>query len=133
MAVPGPVTSAQSEGVHQLVRNGAASIVTRGEEVLELVGASGQHLLQPRRGHTRRRDLLPPRDQQVLEAVPLGRGVGAPSIARAAGVNLLDVRSALERLRKRGLVEGPPDGWRIRRGNGCDSAADSPEIPTMDS
>ena len=38
----------------------------------------------------------------------------------------------LERLRARGLVEGPPDGWRIRRGNAADSAADCPEIPTMD-
>ena len=39
MGVPGPVTSAPSEGVHQLIRTGAAALVTRGSEVLELVGA----------------------------------------------------------------------------------------------
>jgi DNA processing protein len=132
MAVPGPVGSAQSEGVHQLVRQGAAVLVTRGDEVLEIVGASGEHLVEPRRGRTRTRDHLPPRDQQVLEAVPLGRPAAADSIARAAGIGLLDVRSALERLRTTGLVEASDRGWRICSGKGADSAAGAPEIPTID-
>ena len=33
MGVPGPVTSAPSEGVHELLRTGAAALVTRGEHV----------------------------------------------------------------------------------------------------
>lgn len=33
--VPGPVTSAASQGVHQLIRAGAAGLVTSGEDVLE--------------------------------------------------------------------------------------------------
>ena len=46
MGVPGPVTSAPSEGVHELVRSGAAVLVTRGEHVLEAVSVAGS---QPRR------------------------------------------------------------------------------------
>ena len=46
MGVPGPVTSAPSEGVHQLIRTGAATLVTRADEVLELIGPMGEHLLE---------------------------------------------------------------------------------------
>ena len=38
MGVPGPVTSAASQGVHQLIRSGAATLVTEAADVLELVG-----------------------------------------------------------------------------------------------
>ena len=42
MGVPGPVTSAPSQGVHQLIRTGAATLVTSGAEVLEVVGPAGR-------------------------------------------------------------------------------------------
>lgn len=113
MAVPGPVTSAQSQGVHDLIRSGAASLVTRGEEVLEVVGESGEHLTTPARAHTRRRDKVPPRDARVLDAVPLARPAPVDSIASTAGVALLDVQSALRRLARDGLVERLPHGWRL--------------------
>ena len=45
MGVPGPVTSAQSQGIHQLIRTGEAILVTQGSEVLELVGDVGTHLV----------------------------------------------------------------------------------------
>jgi DNA processing protein len=38
MAVPGPVTSAASEGTNALIRSSAAALVTSGADVLELVG-----------------------------------------------------------------------------------------------
>ena len=41
MGVPGPVTSAPSEGVHELLRSKDAALVTRGADVLELVSPSG--------------------------------------------------------------------------------------------
>lgn len=44
MGVPGPVTSVTSAGVHDLVRSGAATLVTSGNDVLELVGPVGEHL-----------------------------------------------------------------------------------------
>jgi DNA processing protein len=131
MAVPGPVTAAQSEGVHQLVRRGAAGLVTRGQEVLEMVGESGEHLDQPRRGQTRRRDQLPERDKQVLEAVPLHRGASVDSVARTAGIGLFEVQSLLHRFQREGLVERADGGWRISDTKASDSAAESSEIPTM--
>ena len=113
MGVPGPVTSAPSQGVHELVRTGAAALVTSGGDVLELVGAAGQHLQEPPRAPERARDRLPVRDQQVLDAVPVGRGSRSDSIARTAGVRLVDVGSALGRLEGAGLVERDEDGWRL--------------------
>jgi DNA processing protein len=131
MSVPGPVTAAQSEGTHELLRKGAASLVTRGEEVLELVAPSGHHLVAPRRGRVYARDRLTPRQQQVLDAVPRHRGVGADAIARSAGIGLLDTQAALQRLEKMDIVARRSDGWRIRDVNAPDSPAENPEVPTM--
>jgi DNA processing protein len=113
MGVPGPVTSAQSQGVHELIRTGAASLVTRGDEVLELVGDAGTHLATPPRAPARRRDQLPPRDARVLDAVPLTRAAPVDSIATTAGMALLDVQAALRRLVRDGLVELSEHGWRL--------------------
>jgi DNA processing protein len=113
MGVPGPVTSAPSEGVHQLIRSGAATLVTRADDVLELTGAMGEHLAEPPRAPTTRRDRLTRRQQQVLEAVPLLRPAPSDSIARTAGLGLVHVRSALDGLARRGLVERLPTGWRL--------------------
>jgi DNA processing protein len=37
MAVPGPVTSAQSEGSHQLIKDRAAALVTTGADILRAI------------------------------------------------------------------------------------------------
>jgi DNA processing protein len=113
MGVPGPVTSAQSEGVHELIRSGAATLVTHGAHVLELVGEAGSHLVTPPRGETRPRDRLPARDARVLDAVPFTHAASVVSIAATAGLALLDVQSALRRLDRDGLVELCADGWRL--------------------
>jgi DNA processing protein len=113
LGVPGPVTSAPSQGVHQLIRSGAATLVTSGEEVLELVGAAGEHLVEAPRGPARPRDRLSLRHQQVLDAVPVASGARADSIARTAGLGLVEVRSTLVRLRAHGLVEESGTGWRL--------------------
>ncbi|WP_316932063.1 DNA-processing protein DprA [Nocardioides marmotae] len=113
MGVPGPVTSAPSQGVHQLVRTGAATLVTSPEDVLELVGVSGVHLVEEPRGPERPRDRLSLRHQQVLDAVPVGQPVHADSISRTAGLSLSDTGNALVRLRALGLVDADGDGWRL--------------------
>jgi DNA processing protein len=123
MGVPGSVTAAQSQGVHQLIRKGVASVVTNGEDVLELVSTSGEHLETPRRGDTHTRDKLPARDSQVLDAVPARRPAPADSIARAAGIGLLDTRSALQRLERAGFVVQVSGGWCIGGANAADSAS----------
>jgi DNA processing protein len=116
MGVPGPVTSATSEGVHALIRSGGATLVTRPEDVLELVGAMGSHLVDEPRGPTRRRDGLSHRQRQVLEAVPVGSPAPSDSIARTAGMGLVAVRSALNGLLRRDLVVHSPRGWRLADG-----------------
>jgi DNA processing protein len=113
LGVPGPVTSAPSQGVHQLIRDGAAGLVTSGSDVLEAVGAIGEHLLEPPRGAEHPRDGLNTRQKQVLDAVPVVTSAGSDSIARAAGLALVEVRSTLTALEGRGLVECTPNGWRL--------------------
>lgn len=113
MGVPGPVTSVSSTGVHERLRTGAMSLVTSGADVLELVGESGAHLVDPARAPTTARDRLTARQRQVLDAVPVAAGVGPDSIARVAGLGLLEVRAALGALHTAGLVLHTEDGWRL--------------------
>jgi len=113
MGVPGPITSAPSQGVHELIRVGAATLVTSGAEVLELLGEAGEHLVDPPRGRTRPRDRLSVREQQLLDAVPVRQEAGVLSIARAAGVGVVETSSLLHSLQRRGLVEQAGSGWRL--------------------
>ncbi|MEO6510198.1 MAG: DNA-processing protein DprA, partial [Nocardioides sp.] len=132
MGVPGPISAAQSEGVHHLVRSGAAVLVTSGAEVLEMLGASGEHLPSRPQGRIHARDRLSTRAQQVLDAVPLHRSAGVESIARTAGIHLLDTQATLTRLERETFVEQVAGGWRIRASQDAQSPAKTPEIPTMD-
>lgn len=113
MGVPGPTTSAPSQGVHELIRSGAASLVTRAADVLELVSGSGEHLLEPPRAETRPRDRLNRRHRQVLEAVPLRQPAGLDSIAATAGIALLEAQTALTYLSEREFVDRVGQGWRL--------------------
>ncbi|MGZ4460843.1 MAG: DNA-processing protein DprA [Nocardioidaceae bacterium] len=113
MGVPGPVTSAPSEGVHELLRSRDAALVTRGSDVLELVSPAGTHLTEHRRGPDRARDRLSPGDLQVLEAVPLRQPASSSSVARTAGLGHRPVVEALVRLRGAGLVEECDGRWRL--------------------
>lgn len=113
MGVPGPVTSAPSQGVHELIRSGGATLVTDGHQVLELVGHLGEHLLASPRGPERPDDRLSIRQRQLLDATPVLRPAPVHSIASAAGMASRHVASALETLAARGMVvEGPVGSWR---------------------
>jgi len=113
MGMPGPVTSAHSAGVHQLIRTGAATLVTSGEEALELLGASGEHVLDLPRGKDRPRDGLSHLQRQVLDAVPVARGAPTVSVAHVAGLPAEEVHATLLALEIRGMVEMTDDGWRL--------------------
>ena len=115
MGVPGPVTSAPSEGVHRLLRSGQATVVTRGEDVLEVVGEAGEHLAFELPGPVRAADGLTPRLRQVLEAVPAVRPAPADAISRTAGVRLDHTQAALAELVGRELVAVAGRGWRLAR------------------
>ncbi|PWN01750.1 DNA-protecting protein DprA [Nocardioides silvaticus] len=137
MGVPGPVTSAASVGVHQAMRHGA-SIVTSGADVLELVGAAGANLTEDPRAPRTARDRLSVHDRQVLDAVPVTLGAPADSIAKVAGLGILSVQPALTRLRRGGLVERDPHGWRLTEaaresgGHGATSHVARPAVPTIE-
>ncbi|MGA8256562.1 MAG: DNA-processing protein DprA [Nocardioides sp.] len=113
MGVPGPVTSAASAGIHEQIRHGAMALVTSGADVLELVGQAGEHLVEQPASTLSARDRLGSRQRQVLDAVPVSTPALADSIARVAGMRLLDVRSALTKLERAGLVASEADGWRL--------------------
>lgn len=113
MGVPGPVTSAPSEGVHELIRTRGAALVTRGSDVLELVSPAGDSAPPPRRAAERPRDRLSEVDLRVLDAVPVTVAVTRASIARTAGLAEQAVREALARLVAGGFVETSGQGWRL--------------------
>ena len=113
MGVPGPVTSAPSEGVHELIRAGKASLVTRGSHVLELVSPSGSFTLPPARGESRPRDGLDERELRVLDALPVVHGVSVASLARTSGLSEAAVAASLTLLTSAGLAERYDGVWRI--------------------
>ncbi|MFE0777117.1 DNA-processing protein DprA [Streptomyces sp. NPDC058861] len=111
MGVPGPVTSALSAGVHELLR-GDATLVTDAEEIVELVGEMGQ-LAPARQGPVLPRDLLAPATAHVLEAVPARGPTATTAIARRAGTHPDETLAKLYELHSLGFVERYGDGWRL--------------------
>jgi DNA processing protein len=118
MGVPGPVTSVTSQGVHERIRLGSATLVTSGHQVLELVGAAGEHLMPVPRGPERPHDGFSLREVRVLDAVPVARGASTESISSIAGVGVLEADRVLVALTAAGLVRLGVDGWRLVAGGG---------------
>lgn len=116
-AVPGPVTSSASTGCHLLLRNGA-ELITRSEDIVEIVGRIGELASEPSRPTTAL-DGLSDSERQVYEALP-GRGVASiDEIAVAAGLAPAKVLGPLAMLEVAGLAERHDGRWRIvRRGKG---------------
>jgi DNA processing protein len=113
MGVPGPVTSTTSAGVHRLVRDGIATLVTDADEVAEQISRMGECLAPAKLGERRPRDELDPRSRQVLEAVPVIRAGGVAGIASAAGIPPDEVLGTLGELLLVGYVERQGNGWRL--------------------
>ncbi|WP_225800138.1 DNA-processing protein DprA [Streptomyces sp. NK15101] len=111
MGVPGPVASALSAGVHELLR-GDATLVTDADEIIELVGDIGR-LAPARRGPVLPRDLLAPATAHILEAVPARGPTPTTAIARRAGTTPDDTLAKLYELHSLGFVERCGEGWRL--------------------
>jgi DNA processing protein len=112
-AVPGPVTSSASAGCHALLRNGA-ELITRAEDIVELVGRIGELAPEERRPVTPL-DGLSEAERRVYEALP-GRGaVTVDQIAVASGLVPDRVLGPLAMLELAGLAERHESRWRIAR------------------
>jgi DNA processing protein len=116
MAVPGPVTSEQSAGCHELIREWGALCVTGARDVIEHISPAGSDLTGPRLGSAVPRDHLDPVTTAVLEAVPPRGGRGPASIAVLAGVDLDTALRCLGLLAAAGFVQRSAQGWRTRKG-----------------
>jgi DNA processing protein len=112
MAVPGPVTSRQSEGCHEVIREWGAVLVTRAQDVIENVSPAGEGLAARRHGPAWSRDSLDPETTAVLEAIPARGGAGTAAIAITAGVDAIRCLGALAAA---GFIERCPRGWRVRK------------------
>lgn len=122
MAVPGPITSEQSAGCHNLIREWDATCVTSAREVFEMVAPVGATELDPERepvfpggpdpsGTAR----LDPVTSAVLQAVTRRSGRGPATIATLAGVDLDTALRCLGLLAAAGHIERCDQGWRIRK------------------
>jgi DNA processing protein len=119
-AVPGPVTSSASAGCHALLRNGA-ELVTRADDVVELVGHIGELAPEEPRP-SRPLDGLSAAERQVYEALP-GRGAATiDEIAVASGLVPEQVLGPLAMLELAGLTECRDGRWRIVRANASHAA-----------
>src|SRR5699024_5849544 len=115
MGVPGPVTSQASVGVHQVLRQGQAILVTSGSEVLEAVGPPGNRDTTPPRAAESVLDRLPEGMRVVLEAVPVLGAEPAAMIADRVGCTGDVAETVLGALREHGWVEYAGGGWRLSR------------------
>jgi DNA processing protein len=131
MAVPGPVTSAQSAGCHRIIREWGAACVTRAADIIEMLSplsvadalAPADRLgfvTAPDRGSPTRdsrssRDDLDIDGARVLDALPARGGAGTSTIAVQAGVDLDTVLRCLGVLAGYGFIERGDGGWRLRK------------------
>jgi len=131
MAVPGPVTSAQSAGCHQIIREWGATCVTGAADIIEMISpisvpdalapggarepASSPGSAPPGPDSAPSRDDLDADSARVLDALPARGRAGTSTIAIDAGVDLDTVLRCLGLLAGYGFIERCDGGWRLRK------------------
>jgi DNA processing protein len=110
-AVPGPVTSSASVGCHALLRAGA-DVVTRPDDVVELVGRAGE-LAPDEQRPTSVLDGLPEAEQRVYDALPARGARTVDEIAVASGLPPTQVFGPLSMLEVSGLVVCRDGRWKL--------------------
>jgi DNA processing protein len=115
-AVPGPVTSALSFTPHRLIRDSQAVLVTTPEEIAALAGplAAEAEPMLPLVPQTL--DGFSFAERRIHEVFPARAQTSADDLACKTGFTILEVLTALGRLREAGLVDRTERGtWRLAR------------------
>jgi DNA processing protein len=115
MAVPGPVTSLQSAGCHELIRQAGAVCVTTAAEVTELILPLDEGSAGDARDPVIPAGQLDPVTASVLRTLSSRTGRGPATIATLAGVDLDTALRCLGLLSAAGYAERCDRGWRARR------------------
>ena len=110
-AVPGPVTSSASVGCHALLR-AEANLVTRAEDVVELVGRAGE-LAPDEQRPVSPLDGLADTEQRVYDALPARGARTLDEIAVASGLPATQVLGPLAVLELSGLVVSRDGQWKL--------------------
>jgi DNA processing protein len=110
-AVPGPVTSSASVGCHVLLRAGAI-VVTRADEVLELVGRAGELAADAERPASAL-DGLADNELRVYDALPARGARTVDEIAVASGLPPTEILGPLSMLEIGGLVVCQGGRWKL--------------------
>ncbi|MEY4390920.1 MAG: hypothetical protein RLZZ400_663 [Actinomycetota bacterium] len=101
-AVPGPITSPSSAGCHRLIREGAATLISSADDVLELLGENSATVSASNSVgalETRALDALGRNPKQLFE------------IAESAGLTISEASMALTSLELAGLAVGAYGKW----------------------
>jgi DNA processing protein len=115
MAVPGPITSEQSAGCHELIKESSAACVTSARDVIELIAPLGDTEATVVPEPAVPVDGLDPVTASVLHAVAQRTGRGPATIATIARVDLDTALRCLGLLAAAGYVERCDQGWRARK------------------
>jgi DNA processing protein len=115
MAVPGPVTSALSNGSHEELRVAGTTLVARAEHIIEEVGRIGVDLAPILRAESNARDALTPLERQVLDGVRPRKILTAEEIAAVVGVSARDARRTMPALERGRFVTAQGAGYRLWR------------------
>jgi DNA processing protein len=124
MAVPGPVTSPQSGGVHREIRERSAELVTEAGQVIAAAGTMGDALAEAEtealaeiarhQDASRRHDSLDDLATRVLDALPIRDAWSLVEIARASGLSAELVYQRLTTLVAMDFAEHRAGRWRLR-------------------
>lgn len=116
-AVPGPVTSVQSAGCHQLVRETDATLVTDTAEVLDLMGRLGLDAVGRARAPETAESELGPVARTVWSAVPVRQAASLERMQLLTALDTTTLLGVLGQLSVQGLVVREGDGWRKAQGS----------------
>lgn len=111
-AVPGPVTSVQSAGCHQLLRDTGATLVTDAGEVLDVMGRLGFDAVGPARAKETPESELDALARSVWSAVPVRSPADLAKLQRLTALDATTLLSVLGQLTVLGLVLRVGDRWR---------------------